>query len=335
MGTWWEALLCPVINHGVAPYPSQTRSTLLSWFTGGEWKVHLHQHAAYLISQTPQVSLLRLRMSHPPRALRETDLCVSVCEDRWGFIHVFGCFWASPGPRGSSPTHQHAIFLASTCCLWSASDPFWVHVCHSHFVIKCCISSRLWLDYRSRHKVAAVITFCELMQVENLSSEDQVWAICYLWSLCCQNESVSNVDRWWNIHSLTVDHIRVWLFVSFCFPTLICLRYTFPGSLTNTHQLQHRWSRPVALIRGRLRRDASLSFYGLSILYDGAFEVSRNSESAALERRSYRTLLSSIILGYIPVCKMLGIIYYLKTMVAVYQGVLKPGYIFVWVFFFD
>lgn len=28
---------------------------------------------------------------------------------------------------------------------------------------------------------------------------------------------------------------------------------------------------------------------------------------------SYRTLLSSIIFGYIPVCKMQAIIYYLKT----------------------
>lgn len=53
-----------------------------------------------------------LRMSHPPRALREADQfvceCVCVWEERWGH------------------THRHAIFLASTCCLWAVSDPFWV-----------------------------------------------------------------------------------------------------------------------------------------------------------------------------------------------------------------
>lgn len=106
-----------------------------------------------------------------------------------------------------------------------------------HIVIKWCAFSKLWIHYKHSPKVPAVFTLCELMQVENLSSEDQVWGNLLFMKSLLSNESVSNVDRWWNIHSLTVDHIRVLLFVSFCFPTLICLRYSFPGSLTNTHQL--------------------------------------------------------------------------------------------------
>ena len=128
-----------------------------------------------------------LGMSHPRRALGEPDqrerVCACVCvwvseckikrEERWGFVH----------------THQRAIFLTPNILFVMSIGHVLgrcAHACDSHIVIKWYILSTLWPDYGSSHKVAAIFIICELMQVENLSSEHQVCAICYLWSLCCQ-----------------------------------------------------------------------------------------------------------------------------------------------------
>lgn len=152
------------------------------------------------------------------------------------------CVWVCVCVRGEVRSHSSTRHLSCLNMLFvSGVGPILglrLHACHSHILIKCYISSTLRLDYRSgsRSHVWWI----------NAGRKLIIWRpslgnLLFMKSLL-SNESVSNVDRWWNIHSLTADHIRVWLFVSFCFPTLICLHYTFPGSLTNTHQLQHRWS---------------------------------------------------------------------------------------------
>lgn len=142
MGTWWEALLCPVINHSAAPYPSQTRSTLLSWFTGGEWKSS--PSSARCLPDLPDSSVLPLHwpsykimlqnmdvwrwVTHPGLMERLASVSVCVCErERWGEGSPMGL--AVSGHLcvlGSSHTHPHAIFLASTCCWWWVSGTFWV-----------------------------------------------------------------------------------------------------------------------------------------------------------------------------------------------------------------
>lgn len=300
-----------MINHGAPPYPSQTRSALLSRFTGGEWESspssgrRLPDHPALRWSSCgitlPNMDVV----SHPPRVqpdaategcttrLLHTRYRVSGIQRMQSFIVLNGIWkrelvgwhrpcWMKPGdprvaaamlrrsgpvpcidgvpiksrpstwnwsivstqyrclalalfphePSTFRPSLLSELFVKSVGGILGRSLPLY----SPHIVIKWCTFSKLWIHYKYSPKVAAVFTFCELMQVENLSSEDQVWGNLLFMKSLLSNESVSNVDRWWNIHSLTADHIRVLLFVSFCFPTLICLCYSFPGSLTNTHQ---------------------------------------------------------------------------------------------------
>lgn len=157
-------------------------------------------------------------------------------EAAMGFFWLFFSWSWRQEASTCHPSLLSELFVKSIWGILARSIPS-LPLYNPHVVIKRCTFSKLWIHYKYSHKVAAVFTFCELMQVENLSSEDQVWGNLLFMKSLLSNESVSNVDRWWNIHSLTADHIRVLLFVSFCFPTLICLCYSFPRSLTNTHQL--------------------------------------------------------------------------------------------------
>lgn len=104
-------------------------------------KVHLCQRAAHLTSQTPQVSLSRRPsyrimlqnmdvwgwVTHQGPSERLTSLCVNVCMCVWGEVRIHPWLWlflAISGSSGSSHTHWHAIFLASTCCLWACWTNF-------------------------------------------------------------------------------------------------------------------------------------------------------------------------------------------------------------------
>ena len=92
-------------------------------------------------------------------------------------------------------------------------------------------------DYMHSFKVEVTTIFCELIQARKVIVSRPSLGNLLFRNPLFSSESVSNVDRLWNIYSLTADHIRVLLFVSFCIPLLICQWYSFSWSLTNTHQL--------------------------------------------------------------------------------------------------
>ena len=128
--------------------------------------------------------------------------------------------------------HMHLYLTLNFCLLpsWSISicSLPWLLTKMSHWLKKNkyqCVPKSQTNWGQITDTVATI--FCDLTQVKKVIVSRPSLGNLLFRNPLFSTESVSNVDRLWNIYSLTADHIRVLLFVSFCIPPLICQWYSF------------------------------------------------------------------------------------------------------------